>query len=62
MDLSEAVINLQDKVYADNQGFKKKCDLLSMRLIYKYQQQEHINLMSALESIPVQFHKLPFHS
>ena len=35
---------------------------MSMRLIYEHQQREHIALTKALETVPEQFHKLPFHS
>lgn len=55
-------IHAWERAYADNHDFRKKCDMLSVNLIYEHQQQEHINLMSSLESVPDQFHKLQFHS
>ena len=33
---------------------------MSIQLIYEHQQQEHLNLINALEQTPVRFHKLPF--
>lgn len=42
--------NSQDKDYQVNPGFRKKSDLLLMRMIYEHQQKQHIKLMSALES------------
>ena len=61
-DLSATVLNSQEKAHAEDREFKKKCDLLLMRLIYDHQQQEHIKLVNELESVPTRFHKLPFHS
>ena len=61
-DPHASVFNSRDKSYSNNKEFEKKCDLLSLRLIYEYQHQEHVALLKALETVPNRFHKLPFHS
>ena len=56
------MFNLREKAYLSDRKFKKKCNMMFMRLIYEHQQREHIALTKALETVPDQFHKLPFHS
>ena len=45
---------------ASDPNFKKQCKLKTLEFIYRHQQNEHIKLMQALESVPQRFHKLPF--
>ena len=33
----------------------------SLKLMYEYMQDKHIELMSCLESLPEEYHSLPFH-
>ena len=61
-DPHASVFNSREKAYLSNRKFKKKCDMMSISLIYEHQQQEHIALIKDLETVPEQFHKLPFHS
>ena len=51
-DPHASAFNSWEKAYSNDQEFKNKCDMLSMRLIYKYQQKEHIALIKALEIVP----------
>ena len=60
-DPSATVFNSREKAYAKDNEFKKKCDLLAMKLIYEHQQREHIELMNALETVLSCFHQLLFH-
>ena len=60
-DPSATVYTSREKAYNDDPSFRKRCDSKAMSLIYEHQQQEHIRLMQTLETVPKQFHKLPFH-
>ena len=60
-DFEEAtVVNSFEKAYQDDLSYRKACDAKAVELIYKHQEQEHLKLMQVLESVPKQFHSLPF--
>ena len=60
-DFEEAtVVNSFEKAYRDDLPYRKACDAKAVELIYKHQEQEHLKLMHVLESVPKQFHSLPF--
>ena len=60
-DLSATIYTSKEKAYSEDSKFKTACDNKAMQLIYEYQQQEQVKLMNSLQSVPKQFHSLPFH-
>ena len=48
-DPTANVFNSREKAYQDDKDFRQKCDLKSVQLIYEHHQQEHLNLINALE-------------
>ena len=60
-DPSATIFNSKDKAYQDDKDFRKNCDAKTMQLIYEYQQKEHVKLINELETVPTQYHDLPFH-
>jgi len=57
---SATPLNSPDKALDVDPVFNLNCKRKSLEAIYEYQQQQHLDLMQILESVPSQFHKLPF--
>ena len=60
-DPKATVLNSLDKALAEDVEFVKSVKVQSLKLIYKYIQDKHIELMSCLESLSEKYHSLPFH-
>ena len=60
-DSTATIYNSRSKAYKEDPSFCKSCKLKKLELIYEHKQNEHIKLMEVLESVPEEFHKLPFH-
>ena len=60
-DPKATVYNSLEKAKSDDPKFAKKVAAQSLKLIYDYMQEKHIELMSCLESLPEEYHTLPFH-
>ena len=54
--------NSLEKAYQKYLSFQKACDAKAIKLIYKHQKREHLQLMQVLESLPKKYHSLPFSS
>ena len=57
---SATPLNSLDKALDVDPVFNLNCKQKSLKAIYEYQQQQHLDLIQILESVPSQFHKLPF--
>lgn len=60
-DPNTVIFNSKDKLYKKDPMFCNKSDQMTLELVFKHQQQAHIQLMSYLSSVSKLFHKLPFH-
>ena len=60
-DPKATVLNSLDKALTKVVKFVKSVKVQSLKLIYEYIQDKHIELMSCLESLPEEYHSLPFH-
>ena len=54
--------NSLEKAKLEDPKFVKQVKAQSFKMIYDYMQQKHIKLMSCLESLPKEYHKLPFYA
>ena len=61
-DPRATIYNSIDKAKEHDPKFRKKIKSQALEMIYNYQQDKHIELMSALESLPEEYHSLPFHT
>ena len=55
-DPKATVLNSLEKALAEDQEFIEKVKIQSLKLIYEYMQDKHIELMSCLESLPEEYH------
>ena len=60
-DPKATVLNSLEKALAEDSQFVEQVKVQSLKLIYEYMQEKHIELMSCLESLPEEYHSLPFH-
>ena len=60
-DPKATVLNSLKKALAEDLEFVEQVKVQSLKLIYEYMQEKHIELMSCLESLPEEYHSLPFH-
>ena len=60
-DPKATVYNSLKKARAEDDEFMERVRVQSLKLVYDYLQDRHIELMSCLESLPEEYHKLPFH-
>ena len=58
---SATPLNSLEKALDVDPVFNLQCQQKSFEAVYSYHQQQHLELMQVLDSIPEQFHKLPFH-
>ena len=56
------VFNSKEKAYQDDVEFQQDYDLKTVQMVYRYQQKEHMKLMNELQQVPLEYHKLIFHS
>lgn len=54
------IYNSREKAYRDDLLFRKACDANVTELIYKHQEQDNLKLMQVLETVPKQYHSIPF--
>ena len=59
-DPKATVLNSLAKDLAEDEEFVEGVKIQSSKLIYEYMQDKHIELMSCLESLPEEYHSLPF--
>ena len=59
-DPKATVLNPLEKALAEDVEFVKSVKIQSLKLIYGYIQDKHIELMSCLENLPEEYHSLPF--
>ena len=60
-DPKATVLNSLEKSLAEDTEFFERVKVHSLKLIYEYMQDKHIELMLCLESLPKEYHSLPFH-
>ena len=60
-DPKATVLNFLGKAKPEDPEFVKQVKAQSLEFVYDYMQEKHIELMSCLESLPEEYHKLPFH-
>ena len=56
------IFNLREKAYQKDLSFQKACDAKAVKLIYEHQERNHLQLVQVLESVPKDYHSLPFSS
>ena len=56
------IFNSREKAYQKDLSFQKACDAKAIKLIYKHQKREHLQLTQVLENVPKEYHSLPFSS
>ena len=59
-DPKATVLNSLGKALAEDEDFVERVKIQSLKLIYEYMQDKHIELMSCLESLPENYDSLPF--
>ena len=60
-DPKATVLSSLEKTLAKDIEFIKSIKIQSLKLVYEYMQDKYIELMSCLESLPEDYHSLPFH-
>ena len=60
-DPKATVLNSLEEVLAEDSEFVEQVKVQSLKLIYEYIQEKHTKLMSCLESLPEEYHSLPFY-
>ena len=60
-DPKATVLNFLEKALAEDTESVEQIKVQSLKLIYEYVQDKHIELISCLESLPEEYHSLPFH-
>ena len=60
-DPKATILNSLEEALVEDTEFVERVKVQSLKLVYEYIQDKHIELMLCLESLPTEYYSLPFH-